>query len=150
MKKSILIFLIILFGISSLCLGEIPNTSSLNRNITYFEYLILKVEMDLREDYPYYDLRMNIEKYFFFYFDFMGFVEEIRLIKIGYQIHNTSYYLQLQPVEKESELTKIIKNTIKKCKRYFSQIEEDDILIVFLDGNVELGRFENGKLIIKE
>jgi len=150
MKKSIVIILIILFGISSLCLGEIPNTSSLNRNITYFEFLILKVEMDLREDYPYYDLRMNIVKYFFFYFDFMGFVEEIGLIKIGYQIHNTSKYLQLQSVEKEIEFTNIINQTMKRCKRYFPQIDENDILIIFLDGKVELGKFVKGKLIIKE
>jgi hypothetical protein len=51
MKKSIVIILIILIGFSGLSYGEIPDVYLKKLDMRYIDYLLLKVEMEIRSGF---------------------------------------------------------------------------------------------------
>ena len=149
MKKSIVIILIILFGFSSLCYSEISDDLVKEYPLTELEYILLKVEMDIRDDIVFSDGRPRNVKFTTFLTHII-WIPQIRRIYTEYFIDTTNYF-NLTPVEKEIELTKLIDLTILKIRLYDRKIDKNDFIIIFTgEGKVEVSTFKNGKLTINK
>lgn len=148
MKKSIVIILIILMGFSSLSFGEIPDELLNEYPLTKLEYYLLKVEMDIRDDITQSEGRPNNLK-FMISLELIYWLSGTRIIYTEYTIDTTNYF-KFESIEREVELTKLIDYTIIKLNRTIGKIDRNDLLIIFRgDGNVEIGRFDSGKLVIR-
>ena len=154
MKKSIVISLIILFGFSSLCFGEIPDYWNNEIKVSYMGITILKIEMRLRDNFVLDSLLYLGEKDYKAFIprvDFVGYLPDLKKIKVVYSIINKELYLSLTSVQKELELNKHIDKIVDITHRTMlvNEITKTDLIVSFWIDGVEVSTFENGKWSIK-
>lgn len=154
MKKSIVIILIILFGFNGLCYGEIRDYWNNERKISWMDYMILKVEMRLRDNFILESLlhsQNNDYNSILPRVIFVGYLGISKKIKIGYSIGNKKLFLSLTPIEKELELNKHIDRILEITdeSQLISQVTKEDLIVYFWIEGGEVSVLENGKWDIK-